>query len=245
MKLLRFLFLICTMHSFGVDGKTNDDNFTLSKLKKDYQECYLNKDKNDCEKISFQIKNELKSNFVISNFFDLNIDYQDVISKCEKVKSEKSLLNGINFSYACITGNYENVGRFYFRSSGLGVIYLREIVVETCFDGDFNKIYEALIKKFDSKDISTSDGKGRKRGNSYFEMKVANSEDRLKVSSDSVGARVSWELSKEMRKKYTLVCPGDYKINFILSNQVNPSDLLKYFNKEILKSEAKSNKPNF
>ena len=182
---------------------------------------------------------------MISNFFDLNIDYQDVISKCEKVKSEKSLTNGIAFSYACITGNYENVGRFYFRSSGLGVIYLREIVVETCFDGDFNKIYEALIKKFDSKDISTSDGQGRKRGNSYFEMKVANSEDRLKVSSGSVGARVSWELSKEMRKKYTLVCPGDYKINFILGNRVNPSDLLKYFNKEILKSEAKSNKPNF
>ena len=57
MKLLRFLFLICAMHSFGVDGKTNDDNFTLNKLKKDYQECYLNKDKNDCEKISLQIKN--------------------------------------------------------------------------------------------------------------------------------------------------------------------------------------------
>jgi hypothetical protein len=243
MKLFRFLFLICAMHSFVVEGKTIDDNFTLNKFKTDYLECYLN-NKNDCVKLSFQIKNELKSNFVISNFFDLNIDYQDVLSKCEKVRNEKSLFGGINFSYTCITGNYENVGRFNFIASDLGVLYLREIVVETCFDGNFEKIYEAVIRKFDSKNISTSDGEGRKRGTSYFQMKAANSEDELFVSS-IVGSKVNLELSKEMRKKYALVCPGNYKINFTLSNRVNYIDLIKYFNKEILNSVAKSNKPNF
>jgi hypothetical protein len=45
-----------TIRNLKHSDKIKEDVLTMVKLKKDYQECYLNKDKNDCEKISFQIK---------------------------------------------------------------------------------------------------------------------------------------------------------------------------------------------
>ena len=240
-KLFQVFFIAFLMQSLRVAGNTVFDNFTLNKFKTDHSECTVN-NKNDCAKFSFQLKNKLKSNFIISNFFDLNIDYQDVLSKCEKVKYEKIGSNHY-ISYACITGNYENVGRFYFSVSKLGLIYLRQILVETCYDGNFAKISEAIIEKFNSNNIiKTTPYRG------MFEMRDSYSNDSLVVSLGGgflATHRVENELYKEIGKKYTLVCPGDHKIKFLLKNSINSSDLINNFEKEILNYSAKSNKPNF